>query len=150
MVARSAFRAVDPSLGDVAATLGHGLLARFLRADVPAASDGLRIWIILMWLLAFGEYGTVATLAYHPYSLPVYVDNLFSSAPLSQPEAPTALAFDAGAGSAIIALAVPSNGRLSTRVKNTTSSAATVKPYEDRIVITRNKAPGKLPALTEA
>jgi ABC-type Fe3+/spermidine/putrescine transport system ATPase subunit len=32
-------------------------------------------------------------LAYHPYSLPIYVDNLFSSAPLSQAEAPTILAF---------------------------------------------------------
>ena len=42
VVARSAFRGVDPSLDDVAATLGHGALARFLRVDVPAAADGLR------------------------------------------------------------------------------------------------------------
>ena len=49
-----------------------------------------------MWLRAFGEYGTVVILAYHPYSLPVYVDNLFSSAPLSQAEAPTLLAFGVG------------------------------------------------------
>jgi molybdate transport system permease protein len=93
VVARSAFRAVDPSLGDVAATLGHGPLARFLRVDVPAAADGLRAGMILMWLRAFGEYGTTVVLAYHPYSLPIYVDNLFSSAPLSQAEAPTILAF---------------------------------------------------------
>ena len=93
VVARSAFRAVDPSLGDVAATLGHGPLARFLRVDVPAAADGLRTGMILMWLRAFGEYGTTVVLAYHPYSLPVYVDNLFSSGPLSQAEAPTILAF---------------------------------------------------------
>ncbi len=93
VVARSAFRAVDPALGDVAATLGHGPLARFLRVDVPAASDGLRTGMILMWLRAFGEYGTTVVLAYHPYSLPIYVDNLFSSAPLSQAEAPTMLAF---------------------------------------------------------
>jgi ABC-type Fe3+/spermidine/putrescine transport system ATPase subunit/ABC-type sulfate transport system permease component len=93
VVARSAFRAVDPSLRDVAATLGHGPLARFLRVDVPAAGDGLRAGMILMWLRAFGEYGTTVILAYHPYSLPVYVDNLFSSAPLSQAEAPTILAF---------------------------------------------------------
>ncbi len=100
VVARSAFRAVDPSLDDVAATLGHGPLARFLRVDVPAASDGLRTGMILMWLRAFGEYGTTVVLAYHPYSLPIYVDNLFSSAPLSQAEAPTILAF------AVAALAV--------------------------------------------
>ena len=93
VIARSAFRAVDPSLDDVAATLGHGPLARFLRVDVPAAADGLRTGMILMWLRAFGEYGTTVVLAYHPYSLPVYVDNLFSSAPLSQAEAPTILAF---------------------------------------------------------
>lgn len=93
VVARSAFRAVDPSLGDVAATLGYGPLARFLRVEVPAASDGLRTGMILMWLRAFGEYGTTVVLAYHPYSLPVYVDNLFSSVPLSEAEAPTILAF---------------------------------------------------------
>ena len=93
VVARSAFRAVDPALADVAATLGHGPLARFLRVEVPAASDGIRTGMILMWLRAFGEYGTVVVLAYHPYSLPVYVDNLFSSVPLSQAEAPTVLAF---------------------------------------------------------
>ncbi len=100
VVARSAFRAVDPSLGDVAATLGHGPLARFLRVDVPAAADGLRTGMILMWLRAFGEYGTTVVLAYHPYSLPVYVDNLFSSGPLSQAEAPTILAF----GVAVLAI----------------------------------------------
>jgi len=101
VVARSAFRAVDPSLGDVAATLGHGPLARFFRVDVPAAADGLRTGMILMWLRAFGEYGTVVVLAYHPYSLPVYVDNLFSSGPLSLAEAPTILAF----GVAVLAIA---------------------------------------------
>jgi ABC-type Fe3+/spermidine/putrescine transport system ATPase subunit/ABC-type molybdate transport system permease subunit len=112
VVARSAFRAVDPSLGDVAATLGHGPLARFLRVDVPAASDGLRTGMILMWLRAFGEYGTVVILAYHPYSLPVYVDNLFSSGPLSLAEAPTILAFGVAA-LAIIAVRV----RLPPRVR---------------------------------
>jgi ABC-type Fe3+/spermidine/putrescine transport system ATPase subunit/ABC-type sulfate transport system permease component len=100
VVARSAFRGVDPALGEVAATLGHGPLNRFLRVDVPAASDGIRTGMILMWLRAFGEYGTVVILAYHPYSLPVYVDNLFSSGPLSQAEAPTLLAF------AVAALAI--------------------------------------------
>ena len=93
VVARSAFRAVDPSLDGVAATLGHGPLARFLRVDVPAASDGLRTGMILMWLRAFGEYGTTVVLAYHPYSIPVYVDNLFSSGPLSLADAPTFMAF---------------------------------------------------------
>ncbi len=108
VISRSAFRAVDPSLGEVAATLGHGPLARFLRVDVPAASDGIRTGMILMWLRAFGEYGTVVILAYHPYSLPVYVDNLFSSAPLSQAEAPTVLAFVVAA----LAISLSTVGRL--------------------------------------
>ena len=112
VVARSAFRAVDPSLSDVAATLGHGPLSRFLRVDVPAASDGLRTGMILMWLRAFGEYGTTVVLAYHPYSIPVYVDNLFSSGPLSLAEAPTILAF----GVALLAIVtvrvrLPARGR---------------------------------------
>jgi ABC-type sulfate/molybdate transport systems ATPase subunit/ABC-type sulfate transport system permease component len=105
VVARSAFAAVDPSLDDVAATLGLGPLARFLRVDVAAAAEGIRTGLILMWLRAFGEYGTTVVLAYHPYSLPVYVDNLFSSSPLSQAEAPTILAF----GVAVLAIAA---GRL--------------------------------------
>jgi molybdate transport system permease protein len=46
-----------------------------------------------MWLRAFGEYGTTVVLAYHPYSIPVYVDNLFSSGPLSLADAPTFMAF---------------------------------------------------------
>lgn len=105
VVARSSFQALDPALDEVAATLGHGPLARFLRVDVPAASDGIRTGMILCWLRAFGEYGTTVVLAYHPYSLPVYVDNLFTSAPLSQAQAPTALAF-AVAAIAIAALSV--------------------------------------------
>ena len=112
VVARSAFRGVDPALDDVAATLGHGPLARFLRVDVPAAADGLRTGMILMWLRAFGEYGTTVVLAYHPYSIPVYVDNLFSSGPLALADAPTFLAF----GVAVLAVAV-GRARLPARVR---------------------------------
>ncbi len=112
VVARSAFRAVDPSLGDVAATLGHGPLARFLRVEVPAAGDGIRTGMILMWLRAFGEYGTTVVLAYHPYSIPVYVDNLFSSVPLSEAEAPTILAFAVAAIVVVVGrLKVPARDR---------------------------------------
>jgi len=69
--------------------------------------------MILMWLRAFGEYGTTVVLAYHPYSLPVYVDNLFSSAPLSQAEAPTILAFAVAVAVATAAVArLPRPSRL--------------------------------------
>jgi ABC-type sulfate/molybdate transport systems ATPase subunit/ABC-type sulfate transport system permease component len=124
VVARSAFRAVDPALGDVAATLGHGPLSRFLRVDAPAASDGIRTGMILMWLRAFGEYGTVVVLAYHPYSLPVYVDNLFSSAPLSQAEAPTVLAFAVAA----LAIALSTVRRLPRRRRQQPPAAVAPAP----------------------
>jgi len=124
VMARTAFRAVDPSLSDVAATLGHGPLARFLRVDVPAAGEGIRAGMILMWLRAFGEYGTVVVLAYHPYSLPVYVENLFSSAPLSQAEAPTLLAF----GVAALAIAV-SHIRRPPRVRRRRLPAPVAPPH---------------------
>ena len=124
VVARSAFRAVDPSLGEVAATLGHGPVARFLRVDVPAAADGIRAGMVLMWLRAFGEYGTTVILAYHPYSLPIYVDNLFSSAPLSQAEAPTVLAFAVAA----LAIAVGSIRHLPRRRRHQVPSPLAPRP----------------------
>ncbi|HLH47403.1 MAG TPA: ATP-binding cassette domain-containing protein, partial [Acidimicrobiales bacterium] len=95
VAARSAFAAVDPALGEAAATLGYRPLARFLRVDVPAAAGGIRAGMVLMWLRAFGEYGSTVVLAYHPYTLPVYTENQFGAAPLSTTEAPTALALGA-------------------------------------------------------
>ena len=78
VVARSAFRAIDPALLDVAATLGHSELSRFRRVAVPLAADGIRAGMLLAWLRAFGEYGATVILAYHPFSLPVYTYNQFS------------------------------------------------------------------------
>jgi ABC-type Fe3+/spermidine/putrescine transport system ATPase subunit/ABC-type sulfate transport system permease component len=72
IVARAAFSAVDPDLEDVAASLGHGRLARFVRVAVPAASYGLAAGLLLAWLRAFAEFGATIILAYHPYSLPVF------------------------------------------------------------------------------
>ncbi|MHB8506457.1 MAG: ATP-binding cassette domain-containing protein, partial [Acidimicrobiales bacterium] len=105
VAARASFRSVDPDLDDVAATLGHGRGARFLRVAVPAAAEGIRAGMVLTWLRAFGEYGATVVLAYHPYTLPVYTDVQFSSSPLATTEAPTALALAA----AIVAVAA---GRL--------------------------------------
>ncbi|MCW2971212.1 MAG: hypothetical protein JWO23_2339, partial [Solirubrobacterales bacterium] len=50
IVARSAFAAVDPPLEDVAATLGHGRLSRFMRVAIPAALPGLAAGLLLAWL----------------------------------------------------------------------------------------------------
>ena len=48
--------------------------------------------MVLAWLRAFGEYGAVIVLAYHPFSLPVYTYNQFSGIGLPTTVAPTALA----------------------------------------------------------
>jgi len=98
VTARAAFGAVDPALEDVAATLGHGGVARFLRVAVPVAAPGIRAGMVLAWLRAFGEYGATVILAYHPTSLPVYTFTQFSSTGLPGTMAPTALALAVAAG----------------------------------------------------
>jgi ABC-type sulfate transport system permease component len=144
VVARGAFSAVDPGLGDVAATLGHGPLARFLRVDVPAAADGLRTGMILMWLRAFGEYGTTVIIAYHPYSLPVYVDNLFSSAPLSEAEAPTLLAF--GVAVAATSARLGSTALKALRATTTRNGAATnVMAMTTPYMVSVSRSPDRWP-----
>lgn len=100
--ARAAFSTVDPSLVDVAATLGHPELSRFRRVALPMAGPGIRAGMLLAWLRAFGEYGAVIVLAYHPFSLPVYTYNQFSGAGLPTTLAPTALAL----GVAVVAVAL--------------------------------------------
>ena len=93
VAARSAFGAVDPATLDMAATLGHSELSRFRRVALPQAAPGIRAGMVLAWLRAFGEYGAVIILAYHPFSLPVYTYNQFSGIGLPTTLAPTALAF---------------------------------------------------------
>ena len=59
---------------------------------LPLAAPGIRAGMVLAWLRAFGEYGAVIILAYHPFSLPVYTYNQFSGIGLPTTLAPTALA----------------------------------------------------------
>jgi molybdate transport system ATP-binding protein/molybdate transport system permease protein len=92
VTARSAFGAVDPANLDMAATLGHSELSRFRQVALPLAAPGIRAGMVLAWLRAFGEYGAVIILAYHPFSLPVYTYNQFSGIGLPTTLAPTALA----------------------------------------------------------
>jgi ABC-type sulfate/molybdate transport systems ATPase subunit/ABC-type sulfate transport system permease component len=91
VTARAAFSSVDQGLLDVAATLGHPELSRFWRVAVPVASPGIRAGMLLAWLRAFGEYGAVVIVSYHPFSIPVYTFNQFSSTGLPNTIAPTAL-----------------------------------------------------------
>jgi ABC-type sulfate/molybdate transport systems ATPase subunit/ABC-type sulfate transport system permease component len=102
IAARSAFAAIDPSLDDLAATLGHRPLARFLRVSVPVALPGIRAGLLLTWLRALGEYGATVLLAYHPYSLPVFTYVQFSSTGIPTTQAPTIVAI----GLAVLALLV--------------------------------------------
>ena len=92
VVARASFAAIDPALFDLAAALGRRELARFWHVALPSAREGLRAGLLLAWLRAFGEFGATVIIAFHPYTLPVYTYLEFSGAPLSETEAPTALA----------------------------------------------------------
>lgn len=73
IAARSAFEAVDPALEEVAATLGKSAWQIFWRINLPAARLGIVAGLLLGWLRALGEFGATAVMAYHPYTLPVYV-----------------------------------------------------------------------------
>lgn len=91
VAARASFAAVDPALEDVAATLGHGAASRALRVALPSAGRGVRAGMLLAWLRAFGEFGATVVLAYHPYSLPVFVYVQFSSSGLDATTIPVAV-----------------------------------------------------------
>ncbi|HEY5104029.1 MAG TPA: ATP-binding cassette domain-containing protein [Acidimicrobiales bacterium] len=116
VAARAAFASLDKGLLDVAATLGHSDVSRFLRVAVPTAGHGIRAGMLLTWLRAFGEYGAVVILAYNPASLPIYTYNQFSGRGLPTTLAPTALAL----GVAIVVV-------LLSRAKVTKPSSRTLK-----------------------
>jgi ABC-type Fe3+/spermidine/putrescine transport system ATPase subunit/ABC-type sulfate transport system permease component len=92
VAARAGFATVDPELSDLATTLGHREAARFWRVSLPLAGPGVRAGLVLGWLRAFGEYGAIVIVAYHPSVLTVFTYNQFSAAGLTTTEAPTALA----------------------------------------------------------
>jgi molybdate transport system ATP-binding protein/molybdate transport system permease protein len=108
IAARAAFAAVDPALEDVAASLGHGRLARFWRVAVPAALPGIGAGLLLAWLRSFGEFGATVILAYHPYSLPVYTFVQFDASGLPATMLPIALAL--AAALAVLLLSGPRRG----------------------------------------
>jgi ABC-type sulfate/molybdate transport systems ATPase subunit/ABC-type sulfate transport system permease component len=92
IAARAAFAGIDPALDDLAASLGRGPASRFWLVSMRIAAPGIRAGLLLTWLRAIGEYGATVLLAYHPYTLPVFVSVLFSSTGIPQTQAPTALA----------------------------------------------------------
>jgi molybdate transport system permease protein len=102
IAARSAFAAVDPALDDLAATLGHRPLARFVKVDLRVASAGVGAGLLLTWMRALGEYGATVLLAYHPYSMPVFTYVEFSSTGIPSTQAPTALALGIAAAAVLL------------------------------------------------
>jgi len=92
IAARSAFAGIDPALEDLAASLGRGPASRFWRVSMRIAAPGIRAGLLLTWMRAIGEYGATVLLAYHPYTLPVFVYVQFSSTGIPETQAPTALA----------------------------------------------------------
>jgi molybdate transport system permease protein len=73
VAARSAFAAVDPTLERVGMTLGQRRWGLFWRISLPLAWRGILAGLLLAWVRALGEFGATVVMAYHPYTLPVYV-----------------------------------------------------------------------------
>ncbi len=73
VAARASFEAVDPATEQVARTLGSSQWRVFWTVSLPQAGGGVLAGVILTWLRAMGEFGATAVLAYHPYTLPVYI-----------------------------------------------------------------------------
>ena len=73
VAARSAFEAVNAQTEAVAQTLGASRWRIFWTISLPQAWAGTLAGLALTWLRAFGEFGATTVLAYHPYSIPVYV-----------------------------------------------------------------------------
>ena len=112
VAARTAFEGVDPALEELAATLGRRPASRFLQVSLRVAAPGIRTGLLMTWLRAIGEYGATVLLAYHPYTLPVFVYVQFSSTGIPGTEAPTALAL----GVAVVVLLI-SQVRLGPRLR---------------------------------
>jgi molybdate transport system ATP-binding protein/molybdate transport system permease protein len=117
IVARAAFAGVDPALEDMAASLGHGRLARLFRVAIPTAIAGLGAGLLLAWLRAFAEFGATIILAYHPYSLPVFTFVQFDASGLPATMLPIAAALAAALALLTIAtLPIPRRPRTSAPV----------------------------------
>ena len=73
VAAHVAFAGVDPALERASYALGVPPLRTFFRVSLPLAWPGILAGLPLTWLRALGEFGATVMLAYHPYSLPVYL-----------------------------------------------------------------------------
>lgn len=86
VASRAAFASVPAATEHVAQTLGATRWRVFWTISLPQASGGVIAGILLTWLRAMGEFGATDVLAYHPYTLPVFIFVLLST-PNGLPEA---------------------------------------------------------------
>lgn len=103
VASRVAFDAVDPVLEQVSYGLGKPPATTFFRVALPLAWPGILAGVPLAWLRALGEFGATVMVAYHPYTLPVYLFVQFGAQGL-RAALPVALVLLA-AGLAVLALA---------------------------------------------
>jgi molybdate transport system permease protein len=130
--ARSAFAAVDPSLEEVAATLGYRRWGRFVRVALPAATPGIVAGLLLAWLRAFGEFGATVILAYHPYSLPVFTFLQFGTTGLNGTLVPTAATLAAATIVVLVVAGTTNRGILRAASRSRPKAPAVVTPAPPR------------------
>lgn len=71
--AEVAFSGVDPKLEETAALLGDPPSRVFRRVTLPLAAPGLSTALAISWARAFGAFGAVIIIAYHPYGVPMQI-----------------------------------------------------------------------------
>lgn len=71
--ATAAFDAVPVEHERISLTLGEGPWATFWRVALPLAREGILAGIVLAWMRSMGEFGATLVMAYHPYTLPVFM-----------------------------------------------------------------------------
>lgn len=71
--AEVAFSAVDRRLEETALLLGDPPSSVFRRVTLPLAAPGLATALAISWARAFGAFGAVIVIAYHPYGVPMQI-----------------------------------------------------------------------------
>jgi molybdate/tungstate transport system permease protein len=73
-----AFQGVDSHYERVARTLGAGSLEAFRRVTLPLAMRGIVAGMILCWLRALAEFGSIHVLASYPKTAPILIMERFA------------------------------------------------------------------------
>ncbi|MGH2470168.1 MAG: ABC transporter permease, partial [Chloroflexota bacterium] len=73
VTSRAAFDAVPIVHENISLTLGEGPWMTFWRVALPLARTGILAGLVLAWMRSMGEFGATLVLAYHPYTLPVFM-----------------------------------------------------------------------------